>query len=271
MIPCWKRKAWFVVLPLAVLGLAQAPRAEAAGINPREVRSVPPPPEALPVTDPDQMGEWLMRLVGRYRIEGSLFMPTRTFLFRNTEGEETEGEFESRFEQARGTGDCASVGAGPGVSCIFNVSWQEQYEIIMDPDAGPVGVWHLPEGVPYLNPAALLMGMDLANQRLAYLLVNRNGLPEGGAGSIAGDRATFRSKCVNAPPLLARLNPAQKFDEKPPLTCDRITHIDAKPDGRSVEVSITVEINDEMVALTRLTLRRLAADGSVQKETRRRQ
>lgn len=232
-----------------------APLAGAAG-SPREPHRVAPAEPAPALTQTWQIASWLRRLVGSYRVEGSVFMFPRTFEFRNTQGELVEGQFVERLESARGAADCAVVGTGAGMQCIFNVGWTDQFDIIMDPDAGPVGQYSLPGGVAYLNPSMLLVGLDPGVQGIGFLLVDSKGLPEGGSGFIAGDRATLRAPCVNARDLYQRLNPAAEFSDRRPQSCERITHIDARAGADLVHLSISIELNEELVTLTRLTLRR---------------
>jgi hypothetical protein len=258
---------------MAVLLLACAVDADAAASgarNPRDQRNPVSFQNAEPVTDPDLIGEWLLRLAGRYRAEGSSYMPSRTFEFRNSQGRMTEGEFQAVFEPARGVVDCSNIGSGPGIQCILDIGWVPQYEIILDPDAGPVGVWNLPGGEPYLDPAMMLVGLDLRTQRLAYLLVDNKGLPEGGSGSVAGDRGTLSAPCVNAPPLFNGMNPAAEFDGRRPQQCTRIIRIDARPGADVVNVSINIEINEQLVTVTELVLRRVARNDPSPLDSRRR-
>lgn len=245
----------FIQLLAAALLVLVMPVAGAAGSNPRETRRdmtyLTPPP----VTETAQIGAWLQQLAGSYRVEGSVWMLSRFFEFYY-EGEKREVEFQQRLESASGAGDCARVGAGPGMHCIFNIAWQDQYETILDPELGPVGVYNLPGGVPFLNPSMLLVGLDPGKQGVTFLLVDNKGLPEGGSGSLAGDRATLRAPCVNAPKLLLAMNPAAKFNDRLAQTCERITRIDARPDASSVRVDISIQLNDELFGITQLTLYR---------------
>lgn len=242
-----------VFAPVALLLVLAMPVAGAAGSNPRDTRRdltyLNPPP----VTDSAQIGAWLRQLAGRYRVEGSVWMLSRFFEFYY-EGEKREVEFQQRFESAGGAGDCAAVGAGPGMHCIFNIAWQDQYETIMDPEQGPVGVHNLPGGVPYLNPSMLLVGLDPGKQGVSFLLVDNKGLPEAGTGSLAGDRATLRAPCVNAPKLFLVMNPAAKFNDRLPQACERIIRIDASPGAKFVRMDISIQLNDELFSITQLTL-----------------
>lgn len=236
------------------------PVAHAAGINPRDGRRDVPQVVREPVTQPGQIAMWLRRMVGHYRVEGSVFMLARTFEFRNTEGEMTEVEFGPRMVSAKGVADCAPVGTGAGLQCIFNVTWLDEFETIVDPDQGPVGVFNLPGGAAYLDPSMLLVGLDPPGKGVTFLLVDKKGLPEGGSGTLAGERATLRAPCVNAPKLFQSMNPAAKFNDRLPQACERITHIDARPDAKVVQLSIGIDLNEELVTQTNLTLRRAEPD-----------
>lgn len=212
--------------------------AVAADRNPRQsIRKV----EYLmpkPVTGQDGMAEWLLRLVDNYRVEGMGTVPAVEPF------------------SVQGNGDCAPVGAGPGVHCIFNIHWIDQFEIIMDPEEGPPGVHNVPGGVSYLNPSMMLVGIDPFREGLQFLLVDNKGLPEGGTASISGHRATLRAPCVNAPKLFLDLNPDRQFEGRSPETCERVTRIDAKPDSTVVHVDIDIEINREPASRFQMTLRR---------------
>ncbi len=226
--------AWLACLICGCIGVTTA----AADRNPRhgtrDVEYDVPPP----VTERGGMGEWLLRLAGQYRVEG-----LATVLAAPPVG-------------IRGSGDCAAVGAGSGVHCILNIHWTDQFEIIMDPEQGPPGVYNVPGGVSYLNPAMMLMGMDPRRRGLQFLLVDNKGLPEGGAATIAGNRATLRAPCVNAPSLFLAMNPTRKFAGRPPQTCERIMRIDARPGSQVVHVAIDIEVNGERAGEFQMTLRR---------------
>ena len=51
----------------------------------------------------------------------------------------------------------------------------------------------------------LLFGLDPAQSAIHHLMVDNKGLPEGGPGSNTGNRATFKTTCVNAPILLSTM------------------------------------------------------------------
>lgn len=210
--------------------------AAAADRNPRQTYRdveyyVPPP-----VTEQRGLSEWLLRLADRYSVDGIGTVPAT-------------GPF-----GIKGTADCVSIGTGPGVHCIFNIHWIDQYEILMG--EGGSGIFNIPGGVSYLNPSMMLMGIAPSRRKLEFLLVDNKGLPEGGEASIAGHRATLRAPCVNAPTLFLAMNPAHRFAGRRPDSCERITRIDAKPGSTVVHMDIDIEINGELVSQFQMTLRR---------------
>lgn len=222
---------------------------QVAGANPRQGFLKREYLDAIPVTAQDEMGAWLMRLADRYRVEGAgTFIAVEPF-------------------DVKGSADCAPVGAGPGIQCIFNIHWRDQFEINLLPPTGDEendprnehwyqGIFNIPGGVSYLNPSMMLIGTEPHQQGLRFLLVDRKGLPEGGTGTIAGNRATLRAPCVNAPVLFLALNPTRPFDDREPASCERITRIDARPGSSVVHMAIDIEINGEVATQFQLTLRR---------------
>lgn len=234
-------RIWLACLLCGCMGGAAA-----ADRNPRQgfrdVEYHKPPP----VTDRAGMGEWLRRLADQYRVEGMLSVSMLA---------------PEDISTLKGSGDCALVGEGPGVHCIFNIQWSDRFEVIMDPDIGPPGVYNVPGGVSYLDPSMMLMGMDPQRRGLQLLLVDNKGLPEGGVATIAGDRATLRTPCVNAPALFLAMNPDRKFEGRPPQSCQRTMRIDAKPGSTVVHLAIDIEINGELVTQMQMTLRRPRKDG----------
>lgn len=256
------RTAWLVGLAAGCM----VATAGAAGKNPRNgSRSgayvVPPP-----VTETQALGEWLMRLADRYRVDGAgtIYVPPVDPVYQRASTNSSEdaaiaqeAEFiEPMVFTLQGTADCAPVGAGPGIQCIFNIGWTDQFEVNMDPDKGTVGIWNLPGGISYLNPSMMLVGLEPASQGLHLLLVDNKGLPEAAPAQVAGDRATLRAECVNAPVLFAAMNPEKSYERRLPDTCERITRIDAKPDGKVVHMAVEIQINRQMVTQLQMTLRR---------------
>jgi hypothetical protein len=221
--------------------------------------------EPGPPTPPDI---WLRRLVGKYRFEGMIQAIERGDCAPlppdpAKQDQMSEAPPEPYCRTIKGTGDCIAVGKGPGVQCVLNVFWQDMYEMVLQKseadatsvDASPTGVFELPGGVAYLDPSMMLFGIDPGNSAIEYLLVDNKGRPEGGPGHVAGNRATFRTKCVNEAALLNAMKPVNVNDRKPD-TCERKLYFDAKPDSKVVLVTMQIDINEKMFTQATITMRR---------------
>jgi hypothetical protein len=177
------------------------------------------------------MDVWLRRLVGRYTFDGLVNL--------NPWGECGLDSCQG----VKGKGDCVGVGDGPGVQCVFNLTWPDVYDV----NFGSGTVSAKPGAISYLDPAMALFGLDPGQSAINYLLVNNRGLPEGGLGASKGNRATFRTRCVNEP-----------------VGCDRIIRIEARPDATLLYMWIDVETGmggDKTLASTIvLSLRRVPQD-----------
>lgn len=200
--------------------------------NPR----MPPPRWKASAGPPTEMDVWLRRLVGQYQIEGLVHVPS------NGEcGEPGRTAVAQPCQTIKGMGDCVSVGTGPGVQCMFNVSWLDIWAV--DFETGNI----VPGAVSYLNPAMALFGLDPGNASINHLLVNNKGLAEGGLGANTGNRATFRTSCVNTPGVVGG--------------CERIFRIEARADSRLLYMWIDVEMGpkglDRPHSIITLTLRRV--------------
>ncbi len=254
--------AWMLALAAGCM----AATAGAAGKNPRSGSRAAAYVDPPPVTDTGALGEWLMRLVDRYRVDGAgtIYVPPVDPVYQRASSNSSEqaaiaqeAEFiEPMVFNVKGSADCAAVGAGPGVQCIFNIGWKDQFEVNMDPDKGTVGIWNLPGGISYLNPSMMLVGLEPASQGLHLLLVDNKGLPEAAPARVAGDRATLRAECVNAPVLFGAMNPEKSYERRLPDTCERITRIDARSNSKVVHIAIDIQINRQLVTQLQLTLRR---------------
>ncbi len=200
------------------------------------------------------MDVWLKRLVGRYQFEG-LVEVVKTEDHRcgqlppDPANSNPPPPAEPWCSSIKGKGDCIAIGTGAGVQCVLNVTWQDLYDVNMDDGK----VYNLPGGVSYLDPAMLLFGLDPGKSGINYLLVDNKGLPEGGLGFVAGNRATFKTPCVNGPALLGAMKPL----DPPARTCDRTIYIDAKPDAKLVFMSIDIDINEEPFTRYVMSLRRV--------------
>jgi hypothetical protein len=232
---------------------------------------LPPPQWQDPAGPPVAADVWLRRLVGRYRIEGMVevvydhpdYIEHRCGPLPPdpNQSDNPPPPAVPYCSGIKGKGDCVGIGSGPGVQCILDVSWQDIYT--------QLGA-NLPGGVSYLSPAMLLFGLDPTQAAIHHLLVDNKGLPEGGPGANTGNRATFKTTCVNAPILLSRM-PEVVPDERRPdrprewQTCNRVTRFSAKPDSRVVNISMDIDINDETFTRLEITMRRVEPGESAEK------
>lgn len=150
-----------------------------AGAQPRNEPELSGREAVLPVTEPAAIGEWLRRLVGRFRYDGMI-----------QDGPCVDAETGTPRDSCRsvqGNSDCIGIGDGPGVQCVLKVTWPE----IIRP--GEMEVYQ----PAYLDPAMDLYGIDPGKSAVNYLVVNHKGLPEGGLGYIRGDTLKIKTNCVN--------------------------------------------------------------------------
>jgi len=155
-----------------------------------------------PVRNLQTIIEWLARLVGQYRYGGTVEL-------RAGPGIPTAPLL------VRGVGDCVAFGLAPGVQCSIAVSW---------PKIRGEGGQEVLGGVSTLNPAMVLYGLDPDRRAIHFLQVDQKGIADGGTGYLMGDTLTTRAPC-----------------EGIPGDCERITTIDAQPDGRRIQMQVDIE------------------------------
>jgi len=168
---------WNRVLVLSLLlACAVAPAVCLAGENPKF--AVPKPPAA--VAETPTMEEWLRRLAGRFEYDGVANPyavppsgPPGGGLFFGGGG----GPPQPR--PVSGRSDCIHVGGGPGVQCVLDVKWREEWS--------PSGVARPPH--PNLSPAMMLFGFEPGKARLHFLQVDNKGIAQGGTGVLSGNTA----------------------------------------------------------------------------------
>jgi hypothetical protein len=195
---------------------------------------------------------WLRRLVGRFEFDGMVSAGPCP----PPAPEDGSAPPAPLCSGVKGMADCVAVGTGPGVQCVLNVSWQDMFDVNFTDGK----VYNLPGGVSYLDPAMLLFGIDPGKVAINDLLVDNKGLPEGGPGYISGNRATFRTTCVNAAALFLEMKPPEPNNDQPLRywqTCDRTIYIDAKPDAKLLYMSIDIDLNDAPFTHLVLSLRRV--------------
>jgi hypothetical protein len=158
---------------------------------------MPPEVDELSVSTPD-MDVWLRRLPGRFVVEGAAIP-------------EGCGVSPPICSNVKGAVDCIGIGTGPGVQCILNVTWPDNWDMRGNPIF-----------LSYLDPSMILFGMDPGKNSISMLRVDNKGLPEGGPGFISGNMAKVVNRCVNAG-----------------ATCERITRIEARSDSSLVYIWIS--------------------------------
>lgn len=231
----------------------------------------PPPKWKNPMGEPGNPDDWLNRLKGRYRVEGTVeVVLAHPDYERNRCGglPPDPGQQENPpppaipyCEGISGMADCVAVGDGSGVQCILNAKWRDIYDIVY-PDAegaldARTGVFELPGGVSNLSPSMALFGVDPYGDGIRFLLVDAKGLAEGSPGGVRGDRTSFRTPCVNTATLINKMR-LESLDNRPLKTCERSIRIDARPGSSVVNISVDIEINDELFTRQEIQLRRVA-------------
>jgi hypothetical protein len=161
-----------------------------------------------PVTEPAQIAEWLQRLTGRFKYDGMIQMGDCA------QAPSAEGgpppPPSDMCQGITGKSDCVAVGAGPGVQCILNVTWQDIFAV--DYQNGTVREVM----VSYLDPAMELYGLDPGIAGMSRQIVNNKGIAEAGSGRIKGNTGTFGAPCANSEEL----------------GCGRVVRIEARPDAK---------------------------------------
>ncbi len=143
--------------------------------NDADAQARQPPQWNYEADPPVELDIWLRRLVGRFSFDGLVHVPG------NGEcGAPGSSVVTQPCQAIKGTADCVSVGTGPGVQCVFNVSWLDIWTV--DFETGSV----VPAAVSYLNPAMAQFGLDPGKAEINHLLVDNKGLPEGGLGASTG-------------------------------------------------------------------------------------
>jgi hypothetical protein len=164
-----------------------------------------------PVTEPAQVEAWLRRLVGRFKYDGMIQMGDCAPLPPAGGGPPPPPS--DLCQGITGKSDCITIGPGPGVQCVLNVTWRDIYQFDFENGEAREIM------ASYLDPAMELYGLEPSTLTMSRLLVNNKGLAENGRGSIKGYTAKFKSPCVNT--VVSR-----NAEE-----CYRIVRIEAKPDA----------------------------------------
>lgn len=204
-----------LAMVMALTPWVSAPASDAAA------PSLPPPPDstlnpeldeilvsgARKTRDPVAVLEWLRRLLGQYSYEGYVEL-------------RSPGAPQGRLP-VRGSGECTGFGPGPGVQCAMRVTWPR----VRGADGAEV-----PGGVSSLVPAMTLYGFDADFIAIRFQQVDNKGLANPGRGYLTGDVLTTREPCVD---VLEH--------------CERITRINAHPDGSVIQTQVDIEQDSVLV------------------------
>jgi hypothetical protein len=176
--------------------------------------------DGLQVASIDQVAAWLPRLVGKFRLEGIVELADEAGSLRH--------------ESVRGRADCRSVtariGRTPGVECFLEMLWTPSPAA--DGAAGQ-------NSTPTPHSAVLLFGYELPVIGLRHMLVDDEGVAEGGAAQLFDNTLVSTSRC-------ARING----------NCQRSVRVAAASDLRTVRMSMNMEVEGKKAGGHELTLHR---------------
>jgi hypothetical protein len=168
---------------------------------------------------------WIKRIPGRFRIAGQV------------SNLRSKGKI-------RGFADCASVGEGFGVQCIFNASWPVidmppyEFEQLMN---GPIPRPPPSNALRAFHPALMVLGLDPALAEAQAVMVTDDSLAHTWAGRLRVNtlRANRLTGCRDLPP-----------DDPPDYRCFQPLEITAEPESeivtivlRSAGVTITLAMH----------------------------
>lgn len=163
---------------------------------------------ARPNRDPQQIVEWIRRLIGQFRYSGFV--------------ESNDSTSVGGRRAVRGLGECKPFGFSPAVMCEMNVTWPAV--------RGPDGT-ELAGGKSTLRPGVFVLGLDPDRLGVRFLEVDNRGMGNGGRGYLRGDSVVTTTPCVDLP-----------------AQCQRITRIHAQPDGKQVRMQFDIEQNSVLIA-----------------------
>ena len=200
------RATTITLLTCAGLGVSDMISAQARGPSrwaPRQVeRSVPTPADEAAAREAKlaELEEWLGRLVGKFRLQGTVSTAVGGGIGPiSSAALDTSGVGQAHCtggqcyleRDPRGVGECRHVGAGPGVQCRIDVPWP-QMTFTAGPFQGGGGF-----GSPNLEGARILYGIDPDNLGIRFLMVDGKSLAIEALGFLEGSWAVFTTRCVN--------------------------------------------------------------------------
>jgi len=173
-----------------------------------------------PTRDPQKIVNWLKLLVGQFRYQGYVQLPS-------------DGGKPGPRLLVKGLADCTAFGLAPGVQCTIKVIWPEEH--------GPNGE-DIPGGVSTLSPAMVQYGLDVDRLGIRYLQVDNRGHGDYGQGYLVNNTLTTVTPCVDIKG-----------------NCQRISEITARPDGKVVDMQIDIEQDQARLVRYKFVLQRQGA------------
>jgi hypothetical protein len=221
-----------------------------APADPRGIGEAPPllTPELLEARRAklsEDMAAWLPRLVGRFRVEGIVDYNGDTNKDNDEEGPDpadpdswdpnptdqpessTVDEYDPgdpinplKLKSASGSGDCIAIGDGPGVHCLFHVTWDAEWTAMGGPIDG---------GDPFLAPAMKLFGLEPQAQAIQHLQLDTDGVAELETATLKGNTLSwiYPTRCES--------------DAKPLVVCRRTSRLYARPGSMVIQWAIDYE------------------------------
>lgn len=162
---------------------------------------------------------WIRRIPGRFRIEGRV---------------ERVGRGGPVGAKVSGVADCARVGEGVGVQCIFNAVWpvidgsSASFNQLM---TGPIPTPSPSEAIRTFQPALLVLGLDPTLAEVRALLVTDDSIAHTWAGRVAANTlsATRLTGCRDFPAT-----------ESPDPRCFQPLELTAEPDSDVVTIVLRI-------------------------------
>lgn len=217
------------VLPLAAIAATPPPDiAPPVAANPQQQELDAQLDEILvegrkPERNPQKVIDWMARLVGEFTWEGHVDVHAR-------------GRPED-IRAVHGSGNCTGFGLAPAVQCDIKARWST----VRGEDGEPVM-----GGVSNLNPAMMLYGFEPDRIGIRYMLVDSNGIADGGLGYVVDNTLISRTPCANVAG-----------------NCQRVARITADPDLKVVRMEIVLEIDYERAAYFDFIMRRVSGSQAV--------
>lgn len=122
-----------------------------------------------PASDIEQVEAWMPRLVGMFRLEGSVELPGEAGALAPA--------------PVQGQADCRPIptrafGRTPAVECFLELTWAQ------------------PSATPVSHPAVILLAYDLAEIGVRHMLVDDEGVAEAGTARLFNDTLVSTSGCA---------------------------------------------------------------------------